>query len=231
LKGSLWSGIHVWIGTPLLAFSLGCGGGFQRGEPVANLDQIAEAAARASGARTPARVVFEWEYADARGNLRGQGSGRVNPPDRFRLDLFSTAEGSMRAVLADDILDSTGDLQNIDLPAPPFLYAMTGVFRPGSARPVEGFRSGEFEVLGYPVEDGSVRYYYLLGDRLQRVEERRSKRTQKRIELEWGEDPTWPLEAIYRDDVTPSRVRWELKRVIPQDRPFPEEIYDLVPSR
>jgi len=223
--------IHLWIGVSLIGAVLGCGGGLERGAPIPDPGEIAEVAVKASGATRPARVVFEWEYADARGNLRGEGSGRVNPPDRFRLDLFSTAQGSLRAVLTDDVLDAAGDLENIELPAPPFLYAMTGVFRPGPERPTEGFRSGNFEVLGYPLEDGAMRYFYLRNDRLQRVEERQSKRVRRRIEVSWGEDPAWPREAVYRNDVTPSRVRWELMRVIPRDRPFPEEIYDLASSR
>lgn len=228
---SMSRGAITCIGGALLALALACGGALSRGEPLVDLDRIAEAATRSSGTPTPMRVVFEWEYADERGNLRGHGSGRVNPPDRFRLDLFSTAEGSMRAVLVDDLLVSSGDLEGVQLPPPAFLYAMAGVFRPGPARPIEGFQSDAFEVLAYPVEDGSVRYFYLLDGRLQRVEELRSRRTQRRIELTWGENPTWPREAVYRDDITPSRVRWELLRVIPQDEPFPEEIYDRTSKR
>ena len=224
-------GTSTCLGVPVLALALACGGPIPRGEPLVDLDLIAQADTRASGTTTPMRVVFEWEYADERGNLRGQGSGRVNPPDRFRLDLFSTAEGSMRAVLVDDLLASSGDLEGVRLPPPAFLYAMAGVFRPGPARPIEGFQSDAFEVLGYPVEDGSMRYFYLLDGRLQRVEDLRSRRTQRRIELTWGENPTWPREAVYRDDITPSRVRWELVRMIPQDEPFPEEIYDRASTR
>lgn len=173
-------------------------------------------------------VLFEWEYVDARGNLRGDGSARVNPPDRFRLDLFTTGEGSMSAVLVDDRLTTGGELEgDVQLPPETFLYAMTGVFRPGAGSPLEGFESRDFRVLGYPGEGEARRYFYLLGDRLVRVEERRGSRLHRRIEIEWGEDPTWPREARYRDDVTPSAVRWELQRVRPQQDPYPEEIYAI----
>lgn len=218
--------------TPIIALLLGCAGGYGTGEPLADPEAVAERAAAASGADRPVRVVFEWEYADERGNLRGEGVARVNPPARFRLDLFSTAEGSMRAALVDDRLDTGGDLEDVELPPPAFLYAMTGVFRPGSGAPIEGFTSGPHEVVGYAVADGGVRRFYLEAGRLVRVEERRAGRLERRIELEWGEDPVWPREARYRDDVDPrTRVRWALERVVEQSEPFEEEIYDVVPGR
>lgn len=206
-----------------------CAAGLNRGEPIADPGAIASEAAASTGASAPARVVFEWEYADERGNLRGDGASRVNPPDRFRLDLFSTAEGSMQAVLVDDELTVLGEIEDVQFPPPAFLYAMTGVFRPGSSSPVEGFRSEGYEVVGYPAEGDAVRYFYLMDGRLQRVEERRAGRIQRRIVLEWGEDPTWPREARYRDDLVPNVVRWELVRVIPQTERWPESIYDIDP--
>lgn len=211
---------------------LGCAGGFETGEPLSDPGAVAARAAEASGADRPVRVIFQWEYADERGNLRGDGVARVNPPARFRLDLFSTAEGSMRAALVDDALDVGGDLEDVELPPPAFLYAMTGVFRPGSGAPSEGFTNGPYEVVGYPVPDGGVRHFYLEGGRLVRVEERRDGRLERRIELEWGEDSVWPSEARYRADVDPrTRVRWALERVVPQNEPFEDEIYDVVPAR
>ncbi len=216
---------------PIVALCLGCAGGFETGEPLSDPAGVAARAAEATGAARPVRVIFRWEYADERGNLRGDGVGRVNPPDRFRLDLFSTGEGSMRAVLVDDQLRTGGDLQDVELPPPAFLYAMTGVFRPGSRTPSEGFSSGPYEVVGYAVSDRAVRRFYLLDGRLARVEERRDGRLERRIELEWGEDPVWPREARYRDDVAPrSRVRWELVRAVPQTQPFDDGIYDVDPA-
>lgn len=218
--------------APLVLFLLGCAGSLETGEPLSDPEAVAARAARASGAERPVRVIFEWEYADERGNLRGDGVARVNPPARFRLDLFSTAEGSMRAALVDDVLHVAGDLEEVELPPPAFLYAMTGVFRPGPDAPGEGFASGPYEVVGYAVPDGGVRRFYLEGGRLVRVEERRDGRLERRIELEWGDDPVWPREARYRDDVDPrTRVRWALERVVPQSEPFEDEIYDVVPAR
>lgn len=217
---------------PVIGLLFGCAGGLETGEPLTDPAAVAARAQEASGADRPVRVIFQWEYADERGNLRGEGVARVNPPARFRLDLFSTAEGSMRAALVDDRLDTGGDLEDVELPPPAFLYAMTGVFRPGSAPPSEGFASGPYEVVGYAVSDGGVRRFYLEAGRLVRVEERRDGRLERRIELEWGQDPVWPAEARYRDDVEPrTRVRWALDRVVPQDEPFDDGIYDVVPRR
>lgn len=216
---------------PLAVAWIGCAGGLERGAPLPDPAEVAERAARGSGAAEPTRVIFDWEYADERGNLRGEGVGRVNPPDRFRLDLFSTGEGSMRATLVDGRLDASGDLDEIELPPPEFLYAMTGLFRPGPAPPDEGFQSGPYEVVAYPAAGGGARYFYLLGGKLQRVEERRAGSLVRRIELEWGPHPVWPREARYRDDVAPNRVRWALERVIPQADPFPDDIYELGPPR
>lgn len=215
------------LAVPLLA----CGGGIQRGEPLANPVEIAATAVAEAGAEGPVRVVFDWEYVDERGRLRGDGAARINPPDRFRLDLFSTAEGSMRAALVDDRLAVSGQIEDVQLPPTTFLYAMTGVFRPGPGQPVEGFRSRDYEVLAYPAEAGAVRYFYFSGGRLARVEERAGSRMLRRIELDWGQEPAWPREARYRDDVATNVVRWELQRVIPQEERFADELYDIPPVR
>lgn len=215
----------------LTASLCACGAGLQRGEPLANPGEMAVAAVSSTGTTDPVRVVFEWEYADDRGRLRGDGAARVNPPDRFRLDLFSTAEGSMRAALVEGVLAVSGQIEDVQLPPPAFLYAMTGVFRPGVGEPTEGFRSADLDVLAYPADGSGVRYFYFRSGRLLRVEEREGSRMRRRIELEWGDEPAWPREARYRDDVTPSVVRWELQRVIPQEERFSNDIYDIPPIR
>ncbi|MDX1578775.1 MAG: hypothetical protein R3266_09825 [Gemmatimonadota bacterium] len=200
----------------------------ERGAPLADPERIAARARAASGVDVPAHVLFEWEYVDERGNLRGEGAARVNPPDRFRLDLFTTGDGSMSVVLVDDRLSTGGVLEeDIRLPPEPFLYAMTGIFRPGGGPPAEGFESDGFQVLGYGGADGAMRYYYLSEGRLVRAEERRAGRTARRIEIEWGEDATWPGEARYRDEAGPSAVRWSLVRSRTANDPWPEDIYAL----
>lgn len=204
----------------------GCAASFQQGPPLADPAGVAERARGAGGVERPAQIRFRWEYADERGNLRGDGVARVNPPDRFRLDLFAT-EGSMSAVLVDDRLETLGEIEDVELPAPPFLYAMAGVFRPGPGGPDGGFERDGLQVLRYDAGRDGTRWYYLRGSRLERIEERRDGRLRRRIELRWGDDPAWPREATYRDDVTPSRVRWALEAARTVDEPWSERIYEL----
>lgn len=216
------------VTLPLVAWAgVSCSAALQRGAPLADPAGVAAGAHDASGARHPTSVWFDWEYVDERGNLRGEGRGRVNPPDRFRLDLFSTGEGSMSATLVDARLSTLGELEDVELPEPTFLYAMAGIFRPGDGPPSEGFESEGSRVVAYPTEDGATRYYFLRDGRLHRVEQRRGGRVERRIELEWGEDATWPLEARYRDSIVPNRVRWALVEIRIEGSPFPPDIYDL----
>ncbi len=208
-----------------------CGGGFQRGTPLVDPGQIAVDAQAATRVETSMRVLFAWDYVDERGTLRGEGAARANAPDLFRLDLFTTAEGSMAAALVEDELNYSGDLEGVELPPAAFLYAMAGVFRPGPSSPSGGSAIEGYQVLEYPAESGGSRFFYLLNGRLSRVEERRADRLVRRIELVWGSNPDWPQEATYRDDVEPrTRVRWELTEVLPQANPYRDEIYVLPPT-
>lgn len=214
----------IW---PLLALSGACGGGFERGEPIPNADGLALRLRESTGALAPTHVVFEWEYADERGNFRGEGSARVNPPDLFRLDLFATGEGAMQATLVDGRLDVAGDLEGIQLPPSVFLYAMAGVFRPGAGALLGGFKSRDLEVLEFAGGAGTRLSFVVSRDRLTRVEERRDGRLERRIEIEWGADPTWPLEARYRDIVRRNGVRWELESSSAKREPYDATIYVL----
>ncbi len=216
---------------PLLALLAACGGGFERGAPIPDADGIALRLREATGAAGPTHVVFQWEYADERGNFRGDGSARVNPPDLFRLDLFGSGEGAMQVTLVGGELATTGDLEDIELPTSVFLYAMAGVFRPGPGAPLAAFRSRDLEVLEYGGGQGTNRYFFVSGDRLSRVEERRDGRLERRIEIEWGADPTWPLEAWYRDNIARNGVRWELESSNAQRDSYDASIYVLPKNR
>ncbi|MCG8470107.1 MAG: hypothetical protein MJB57_18175 [Gemmatimonadetes bacterium] len=215
--------------APLLA---SCGGGAQRGAPLADPSELASVARTESTLDSTLLVQFEWDYADERGPLRGEGAARVNPPDHLRIDLFTTAEGSLAAVLVDAMLDHNGDLEGVELPPASFSYAMAGLFRPGPGAPTAGFESDGLHVLEYESGPGATRSFYLSNGRLTRVEERRNGRVERRIVLTWGESSHWPREASYRDDVEPrTRVRWELLRVRPQSEPWPEPTYELPKNR
>ncbi|WP_419166421.1 hypothetical protein [Candidatus Palauibacter sp.] len=212
---------------PVLLGSAACTGGFELGAPIADAEEVASRARAASGAEQPTRVEFEWEYADERGSFKGDGVARVNPPDRFRLDLFSTGEGSLQATLVDGDLATSGDLEGVELPPSVFLYAMAGVFRPGDAPPASGFESDDLRVLEFEAGEGRRRYFHLSGDRLTRVEERLGPRRERWIELDWGADPGWPSEAEYRDAVEETGVRWRLVSATAESRPYEERFYVL----
>lgn len=212
---------------PVALGTAACAGGFDLGAPIADPDALARRAREASDATAPTHLVFAWDYADERGNITGDGAARVNPPDRFRLDLFATGEGSLRATLVDGRLATSGDLEGVDLPPSVFLYAMAGVFRPGDTSPSGGFESGDLRVLEFEAPSGRTRYFRFSGDRLLRVEERRGSRRERWIELEWGEDPAWPSAADYRDATAATGVRWRLRSATVQARPYEERIYVL----
>ncbi len=211
----------------LLTALSACGGALQRGSPLPDTAEMATRLTNMTGISQPTHVIFEWEYVDERGRLRGDGSARINPPDSFRLDLFSTGEGSITAVLVDGVLSTQGDLSDITLPDSPFLYAMGGLFRPGSSPPLGGFKADDLEVLEYLGDKGGHRYFYLSKDRLMRVEDRKDGHFDRGLEITWANDPNWPGDVQYRDVVGESRVRWKLVRSSMQSKPFEPSIYDL----
>ena len=216
----------------LLLLLTGCAGGFEVGTPMPDAEEVARRARANSGTEAPMHVVFSWDYVGESGSFRGDGAARVNPPDRFRLDLFSTGDGSLQATLVDGVLVTSGDLGGVELPPTVFLYAMAGIFRPGPILPSRGIETPELRILEYPVEGGATRSYYLGDGRLTRLEERRAGRRERWIELEWGSDPRWPREARYRDLVDSSGVHWELQSATAQSQPYDEEHYVLpIPRR
>lgn len=209
----------------------GCASGGGTGIPVADPGALAAEVRAATGAEDPYRIRFRWQYGDEKGRLSGDGVARINPPDRFRLDLFTPGEGSMAVALADDSLSTLGEIEDLRLPSAPFLYAMAGLLRPGSELPAEGYRTDGDAILVYEMPDGARRSFFLEGKRLARVEERSGSRVTQRIRLEWDAEGRWPSQAEYRDLVTPRRVRWTLEEARREPKRFPLEIYDLATPR
>lgn len=217
-----------WTGViPLLAAAGCAGGGAPEGPPLPDPVAAAEETRRATGVTEPSEVRFRWEYGDESGRLRGDGVARVNPPDSFRLDLFTTGEGSMAVALTGDSLTTLGRIENVELPEAPFMYAMAGVFRPGPGVPAAARRAGGGRVLVYDAGPGRRRSYRLDGEgRLVAVEERSDGRLARRIELTWPEAGRWPARAEYREFGTPRRVEWHLEETRRTER-FAREIYVL----
>lgn len=209
----------------------GCAGGGQ----LVPLDDPTAVARRASVGTTPARphhVTLAWEYADERGAVEGDGVLRYNPPDSLRLDLFlSSGDASMAAALVpEEGLRVAGQVENVQLPPPPFLYASAGILRPGTGEPREAFRGPEGDtVLIYGSAAESALRVRTEAGRLVEVEERRDGRTVRRTRLTWPEDTAaaWPAEAEYRDHELGRRARWRLGETRVMNEPFSPEIYDL----
>lgn len=215
-----------WL-SALAVLAAGCAApGPEAGTPLDDPAMAAERLRQRSTVEAPALVRFRWEYADRQGRLSGDGVARVNPPDHFRLDLFSSAEGSLSASLVDGELATLGQIEDVELPPPGFLYAMAGVFRPGSENPTAGYRSNGEEVLEYRRE-GRLRRYRFREGRLVGVEESDGRRSLRRIESSWNAEGPWPQAAEYDDRIAPSRVRWDLVESRPAEEPFPSDIYDL----
>lgn len=201
------------------------------GPPLDDADGVAEDARATSGPERPWRIRFAWNYGDPKGTLRGDGVARVNPPGDFRLDFFTAGEGSMAAVLVGAELRTLGQIEDVRLPEPPFLYAMAGLFRPGPGSPDRGYDTEEGQVLVYELEEGTARRFVLREGRLVRAEEREGGRVVREISLQWPtaaeEAGPWPSRAEYRDRTVPSRVRWTLEDVRAAREPFPPDIYAL----
>jgi len=209
-----------------------CAAGMRRGPEITRAASMVEGALAGSGVRQPMRVIFNWEYTGSSGRLRGEGVARVNPPDRFRLDFFGPAEGAMQATLVDGVLTASGDLEALQLPPATFLYAMAGLFRPPDEVPRSGFVSGPFNVFEYEgPSPGGHQFFFLDGDRLDRLEEHRDGRRQRWITLERGIDSHWPDEASYRDAVNRNGVRWELLSVETVAEAYDEAIYSIPEHR
>lgn len=192
-------------------------------------DPGAAARARMAPAATrPYRVTYEWSYADERGPLEGEGVMRYNPPDSLRLDLFGPGDGSMAVALTESGLSSLGQIQDVRLPPPAFLYATAGIFRPGPDGPADGYRTADGTVLVYRVENGRRRFRFR-GGRLRGVVEERRGRTTRRLEVRWAEavEPLWPDGAVYRDLEEGRRARWRRLDARPEETRFPSDIYAL----
>lgn len=212
------------LGAAVVGGCASAGGG---GAPLADPAGTVGRLRAETGAQAAARIRFRWEYGDPKGRLRGDGVARVNPPDSFRLDLFTSGEGSMAVALTDDSLSTLGEIEDLELPTAPFLYAMAGLFRPGPSGPAEGFRTGTGVVLAFETPNGRRRTFTFEGDRLVRLEERAGGRTTQRIALSWEGDGDWPRSADYRDLETPRRVEWRLEEAVGEPSRFPAEIFEL----
>ena len=201
----------------------------ETGPPIADPAAAAAALLERSGPDVPSFVRVEWTYGDRRGNVAGDGAVRFNPPDSLRLDLFTPGDVAMAVALAGESLTSLGEIDDVEVPPRAFLFAMAGLFRPDQGD-VRGFEAGKDTVLVYGPEAERL-YFFSRTGRLAKVEERRHGRLSRKVELAWGANPDWPVEAEFRDLNEPSRVRWTISRTRALEEPHPSDIFTLPHAR
>ena len=208
---------------------LACTAPVETGPPIADPASTAARLLERSGADEASFVRFGWTYGDLRGDVEGDGAARFNPPDSLRLDLFTSGDVAMAIALAGERLTSLGEIEDVEVPPRPFLFAMAGLFRPDSGTVPRGFEVDGDTVLVYGAEAARL-YFFARQGRLVKVEERRNGRLRRRVELSWQDEASWPSEAEFRDLERPSRVRWTIlsARV---EQPFPADIFDLPNAR
>ncbi len=196
--------------------------------PIANPDALGEQLAEGTGADGPAFLRFDWFYGDQRGDVRGDGAARFNPLDSLRLDLFTSGEVAMAVALAGDRLSSIGEIEDVELPSGPMLFAMAGLFRPEAGVEMEAYDADSDTVLVYAVEPGGKLYFFVKEGRLVKVEQRQGNRLQHKVELTWPADRRdWPESAEYRDFGERSRVRWTIREIRVLEERHPSDIFAL----
>jgi hypothetical protein len=204
----------------------GCVPAIESSPPVSNPAAV-QTTARAGAVDAPTRIRFEWKYSDRRGAVSGEGVARYNPPDSVRLDLFTSGEIAMAVALRSGTLGSLGQIESVELPEAPFLYAMAGLFEPGESLDPMGYLVDGDTVLVYPAPNDSRRYFFLHGSRISKVQESRAGRTTRRVSLEWEPGAEWPTSVEYRDFQAHSRVSWDVTEVRAEQTPYASEIFDL----
>lgn len=198
----------------------------ETGPPIADPTAVIERLLDGSGAAGPAFLRFEWSYGDRRGNVRGDGAVRYNPPDSLRLDLFTSGEVAMAVALAGRQLTSIGAIDDVALPSGPLLFAMAGLFRPDVDAELDAYEAGSDTVLVSTVGPDRKLYFFLRGGRLDMVEERVNRRLLRKVQLAWAAGRRdWPEEAEYRDFEQHSRVRWTIDDVRILEERHPSDIF------
>ncbi|MFO7587960.1 MAG: hypothetical protein R6X22_07780 [Gemmatimonadota bacterium] len=205
----------------------GCATAIESGPPLADPAAIAVRLASRTGAERPATLRLAWRYGDRRGDVRGEGVARFNPPDSLRLDLFTSGDVAMAVASAGGRLTSLGEIDEIEVPPRAFVFAMAGLFRPDGPEPPRGFLAGSDSVLVYGSAEGRTQVFFLRDGRLRRLEERRGGRVLRLVRLEWPVEGAWPTGAEFRDLHRPSRVRWTIESVRSPVARHPSEIYAL----
>lgn len=189
--------------------------------------QEALALERATRLEGPVRVVFEWSLDEPGLRARGRGVARMEPPDRARLDLFSSSgETVLRAAMVGDELRLPPGAQGSMVPPPALFWSALGIFRPGT---------GSFLAGGERADGDEVRLDYLLAGRQELRYRLRSRRVEgvelgrdgevfERLSLVPAPDARFPRETVYRHLADFRELRFTLETVDEVDA-FPPDIW------
>jgi hypothetical protein len=204
----------------------GCATAVESGPPLSDPAGVAARLGSRAGSEVPALLRFAWGYGDRRGDVRGDGVARFNPPDSLRIDLFTSGDVAMAVASAGGRLTSLGEIEEIEVPPRAFVFAMAGLFLPDEGVP-RAYRAGADSVLVYGPPNGTREVFYVRDGRLRRVEERRGGRVLRFVAVEWPDAGAWPAGAEYRDLEKSSRVRWTIESVRSPVARHASEIYAL----
>lgn len=183
---------------------------------------------RATRLDGPVRVVFAWSLDEPGLRVRGRGVARMEPPDRARLDLFSTAgETILRAAMVGDELRLPPGAQSSLVPPPALFWSALGIFRPGTGSFLAGgSREGEDRVrLEYALSGERELRYRLRNRAVEGVDLLRSGQVFEQLSLVPAPDARFPRETVYRHLGEFRELKFTLETVDEVDA-FPSDIWE-----
>jgi hypothetical protein len=205
----------------------GCAAAMQgNAEPVD--PSIAAQVAAATAPSRPLHVVFDWTLRERDARFNGQGSARIAPGYRARLDLFGPrGEAYLAAALIGTDLrlsaapDATGELPPSEL-----LWTVLGTFHPPERA----------ELVGTRVDGGTTRLEYSLGNErwrfrfadgiLEHAEWEAGRSGRRTVELRARGAGGLPTQAFYRDWLEFRELTLTLSEVHEVDG-FPADIWNV----
>lgn len=177
--------------------------------------------------RQPSRLLFSWRVQEP--DFRGSGSGvaRLEPPHRARLDLFlDNGETAGIAALVENELRIPSSVPPDLIPVPPLLWAVFGVFRPGSAAEyLDGSISEGTLEASYRLPSGERVRFSVSGGAVREAVVVRRGSVVERVELSKERDGSYPKEVTYRNLPEFRELKLELESFEYVD-PFPPDIWN-----
>lgn len=176
----------------------------------------------------PVRVVFAWSLDEPGLRVRGRGVARMEPPDRARLDLFSSGgETILRAAMVGDELRLPPGAQSSLVPPPALFWSALGIFRPGTGSFLAGgSREGNDRVrLEYALSGERELRYRLRNRAVEGVDLLRGGQLFEQLSLVPSPEARFPRETVYRHLGEFRELKFTLETVDEVDA-FPSDIWE-----